>query len=174
MAFERLEKSFPASAVGFDLGAEAVLARYRTGARDLRLLLVSYPTPQLAAKMLRSFQQLPAVAQAEADRRVYIRRKGPLLGFVFDAPESAAAEKLLSRISYESVVTWNEFVPSARDNVGDMVYKIFLLAGFLLLFAVVAGISFGAFRVLAKKFLPMPIFDRPSQVEIIRLNLTDK
>jgi hypothetical protein len=50
----------------------------------------------------------------------------------------------------------------------------FALTGFLLLVTLVAGISFGGVRYLAKKFLPWAVFDRPSQMEIIRLNLSDK
>lgn len=172
VAFERLEANLPASSIGFDLGAEAALARYRSEGSTLRLLVVSYATPQLAARQLRSFEE--AGSASPRRRNVYIRRKGPLLGFILDAPSQATAEKLLDGIRYESIVTWNERVPSPRDNVGNLMMAAFLLTGFLLLIALVAGISFGGVRYLAKKFLPWAVFDRPSQMEIIRLNLSDK
>ena len=174
VAFNRLETALPPSAIGFDLGAEAATAQYRMDGGNVRLLLVSYATPQLAAKKLRSFEELPAVSNAEAVRNVFIRRKGSLLCFVFNAPRQATAEKLFDRVRYESVVTWNERVPTPRDNIGNLVLAAFFLTGFLLLIAVVAGVSFGGIRFLAKKFLPWEIFDRPSQVEIIRLHLSDR
>jgi hypothetical protein len=175
VAFERLGANLPVPSIGFDLGAEAILARYRTDGRALRLLLVSYATPQLAAARLRSFQELSSAGSAAQPlRNLYIRRKGPLLGFVLDAPVQAAAEKLLDGIRYESVVTWNERVPGPRDNVGNLMLAAFMLTGFLLLVTFVAGISFGGVRYLAKKFLPWAVFDRPSQMEIIRLNLSDR
>ena len=175
LAFGRLEANLRSSAMGFDLGAEAILARYRTGGTTLRLLLVSYATPQLAARQLRSFQESPAPgATSQPLRDIYIRRKGSLLGFVLDAPAQATAEKLLDGIRYESVVTWNERVPSPQDNVGNLMMAAFLLTGFLLLVTLVAGVSFGGVRYLAKKFLPWAVFDRPSQMEIIRLNLFDR
>ena len=175
VAFQRLETNLPASSIGFDLGAEAALARYRTEGSILRLLLVSYATPQLAARQLRSFEEESTAGSASQPRRnIYIRRKGSLLGIVLDAPRQATAEKLLDGIRYESVVTWNERVPSPRDNVGNLMVAAFLLTGFLLLITLVAGISFGGVRYLAKKFLPWAVFDRPSQMEIIRLNISDR
>jgi hypothetical protein len=174
VAFERLEKHLPSSAIGFEMGAEAEFAQYRVGGDNLRLLLVSYPTPQMAAKKLQSFLQLPSVAEGQAGRKVFIQRKGSLLAFVLDAREQSAAESLLDRVHYESTITWNEYVPSARDNLANLLLAIFTLTGFVLLFAIVAGISFGGFRVFAKKFLPYEIFDRPSQMEIIQLHLSDQ
>jgi len=174
-AFDRLATTLPASSIGFDLGAEAGLAQYRVQGRTLRFLLVSYATPQLAARQLRSFEELPPSGTNPPPlRNVYIRRKGSLLGFVLDAPEQAAAEKLLDGIRYESVVTWNERAPTPRDNVGDLMLAAFMLTGFLLLVTLVAGISFGGVRYLAKKFLPWEVFDRTSQIEIIQLNLSDR
>jgi uncharacterized protein DUF6599 len=172
VAFARLEKNIPASVIGFEQGAEAEIAEYRTGGGKVELLLVSYPTPQLAAKKLRAFQQLPAISQAKQGSEIFVQRKGPLVGFVLDASASVA-ESLFNGIRYESEVTWNQFTPTRRDNIGELIVNVFLLAGFVLLFSIVAGLSFGGIRVFAKKFLPVPIFDRPSQVEIIQLHLSD-
>ena len=125
---------------------------------------------QLAAQK----SNFAAGSTAEPLRNVYIRRKGSLLGFVLDAPVQDSAEKLLDGIRYESVVTWNERAPSPQDSIGGLMLAAFALTGFLLLVTLVAGISFGGIRYLAKKFLPWAVFDRPSQMEIIRLNLSDK
>ena len=173
-AFARLETNVPPAWIGFDLGAEAVLAQYRSQGSRLRFLLVTYATPQLAAKQLRSFQELAAESKPPALGTVYLRRKGSVLGVVLDSPQQALAEKLLDGVRYESVVTWNERAPSPRDNIGNLMLAVFFLAGFMLLIALMGGIFFGGFRVLAKKFLPWAIFDRPEQMEIIRLHLYDK
>ncbi len=173
VAFARLGKNFPASAIGFEQGAEVEIAEYRVGGGKAELLLVNYATPQLAAKKLRSFQQLPNVSKAQEGSGIFVQRKGPLVGFVVGATRSDA-EILFNSIPYENEVTWNQFPPSRRDNIGDLVVNVFLLAGFVLLFAVVAGLSFGGIRVLSKKFLPIQIFDRPSEMEIIQLHLSDQ
>jgi hypothetical protein len=173
VAFERSGVKLPPSLLGFDLGAEAALAQYRLGRDDLQLLLVSYATPQLAAKQLRSFEEAAAASGSQGSN-VRMRRIGSLLAFVFDAPSDAQADNLFSGIRYESFVTWNEYVPGPRDNVGALLIGAFVLAGFVLLVTLVAGISFGGVRYLAKRFLPWDVFDRPSQMEIIKLNLSDK
>ncbi|MBI4441783.1 MAG: hypothetical protein HY649_00250 [Acidobacteria bacterium] len=173
-ALDRLSTNLPGSAIGFELGAEAVLAQYRVQGRPVRMLLVSYATPQLAAKRLEIFRQLPVVSAAGDEPQFFVERKGSLLCFVLDLPAQSAAQQLFEQVRYQSVVTWNEYAPTHRDNPGDLVLNAFLLAGLLLLFATVAGISFGGVRIFTKKFIRVPIFDRPSQVEIIRLRLFDE
>ena len=173
VGLDRLAIGLSAAVIGFDLGAEAAVAQYRTGGSALRVLLVSYATPQLAARQLRSFED--GAFAAGADRpKIYARRKGSLLAFILDAPQEAVAEGLFDGIRYESVITWNERAPNPKDNVGNLLLAAFLLTGFCLLVTLVAGISFGGLRYLAKKFLPWAVFDRPSAMEIIRLNISDK
>ena len=168
VAFERIEQNLPSAVIGFDMGAEAEIAQYRIGGNAVRLLLVSYPTPQMAAKKLRDFKQTPPLGQ---DLPLYIERKSSLLCFVLDAANSTLADVLFSQVNYEIAVTWNQYVPTPKDNFAKMMLNIFALAGFILLFSFVAGLSFGGVRFLAKKFLRVPIFDRPSQVEIIQLRI---
>jgi len=55
-----------------------------------------------------------------------------------------------------------------------MVLAVFSLAGVVLFFAFIAGIAFGGVRVFAKKYIPIPVFDRPAQVDIIKLHLDEK
>jgi hypothetical protein len=173
-ALGRLQERVPPSAIGFEAGAEGLLAEYDVGGNRMRLLLVSYPTPQFASRKLRSLRDLPAVRRDEDSGRMAVRRMGSLVAFSLDAPERAAAEQLLGRIRYEMNVSWNEYVPTERDNFAKMILTVFGLAGFLLLFAFVAGLAFGGVRVLVKRFIPVPIFDRPSQVEVIQLHLMDQ
>ena len=167
-------KALPAASIGFADGAEAAIAEYHAGGGTVHFLLVSYPTPQLAAKKLRAIQQLPAFANARDGSGIYVSRKGSLVAFVLDAPSAAVADGLFQSMHYQSEITWNQYVPTKRDNIGDLVLGGFLLSGFVLLFSLVAGLSFGGLRILTKKFLPIPIFDRPSQMEIIQLHLTDE
>ena len=45
---------------------------------------------------------------------------------------------------------------------------------FLLVFALVAGIGFGGFRLIIKRLFPGKVFDRPHSVQIIQLGLSGK
>lgn len=172
-AFSRVLDRIPASAIRFDMGAEAALAQYRMGQGAVKLLLVSYPTPQVAAKMLQEFQALPALMKPESGSTLFVQRKGTLVAFVLDAPTLASTEQLLSQVGYEMNVTWNEYVPPPGENAGSLMIAVFSLAGFVLLIAFFSGILFGGIRLVVKRFVPIPIFDRPSTIEIIRLNLSD-
>ena len=45
------------------------------------------------------------------------------------------------------------------------------LIGAILLVALIFGFAFGGIRIVAKRLFPNRVFDRPEDVEIIRLNL---
>ncbi|HWP84831.1 MAG TPA: DUF6599 family protein [Terriglobia bacterium] len=173
-AFSRTLDRIPPAAVRFDMGAEAVSAKYnRGGDQPMHLLLISYPTPQLASKMLREFQSLPALSQGPSDRTLFVERKGNLIAFVLDAPSLEATEQLLQLVRYEADVTWNEYVPPPGQNAGSLMLAVFSLAGFILLIAFFSGLAFGGVRLIIKRFVPIPVFDRPERMELIRLHLND-
>jgi hypothetical protein len=126
---------------GFHKGAEAQLARYKAADGEPQVLLLSYPTPQIAGDRFREFQKRPDLKA---------RRHGPLVAVVLDStPESA--EKLLSAVAYQPKVTWSEHVPK-NENVGEMILAICILAGALIAASVVLGLFFGGFRMAFGKF----------------------
>ena len=51
---------------------------------------------------------------------------------------------------------------------------LIVLAGIVCGLSVVAGIAFGGFRLAVKRFFPNKVFDRPEQMEIIALHLSDR
>jgi hypothetical protein len=140
---------------GFDKGAEAQLARYKTPSGDAQVLLLSYPTPQIAGQRFREF---------EKHSEWKARRYGPMVGVVLDAPERA--EKLLSSISYQPNVTWSEKVPK-KENVGDMILAICILAGALMVASLALGLCFGGLRQLfGSKFGVQAIDDNFTSLHI--------
>ncbi len=44
-------------------------------------------------------------------------------------------------------MTRHEYVPTRRDNIGDLVINAFILIGILLAFTVVSGFVLGGYRV---------------------------
>jgi Family of unknown function (DUF6599) len=173
LAFSRVFDRIPATSIRFDMGAEAALAQYQLEQGTVRLLLLSYPTPQLASKILQELETLPGFTESGQGKNMFIERKGSLVAFVMDAPSLAATQALLSRVGYQASITWNEYVPPPGENTGSMMLAVFSLAGFILLIALFSGLAFGAVRLVAKRFISKPIFDRPTSQEIIRLNLGD-
>jgi hypothetical protein len=159
------------SAVGFAQGAEAMLAQYHRGRDSGVLLLIDYPTPQLAELHMRHLET--AVSEAAKTAGSVIERRGSLLSVVI-APSSAAyAESLRGAVNYETQVTWNEPSATATDPPWAVVlYRIFVGTGVFMIMAVAFGVAFGGFRIFIKRMLPGKVFDRPEQMEVLQLGLS--
>jgi hypothetical protein len=136
-SLERFEPRVPASVAAFHLGAEACLAQYRTKSDPLKMSVFSYPTPQIARQRLPEFEKLPGAMA---------RRSGTLVAVVFSPFEADGAERLLSQVRYQASITVNERVPTARDNIGNLIVNIFTLIGILLVMFLVAGLAFAFLR----------------------------
>jgi hypothetical protein len=161
-------------AAGFSSSAEAMVARYSDpGKGSGILLLLEYPTPQLAEQHIHHFDEVlpPAAKQAGT----VIERKGSLLSMVL-APSSVEYAKSLSdAANYETQVTWNEASQAATDPpITSTLVKIIMGTGVFMVAAIVLGIAFGGVRVVTKKFFPGKVFDRANQMEVLQLGLSGK
>ena len=134
---DKFEPRIPPSVAAFHLSAEAALARYRTKSDPLQLAIFSYPTPQIARQRLAEFEKLPGAMA---------KRSGPLVAVVVSPSDPDAAERLLSEVRYQANITFNERVPNARDNVGNLILAVFNLIGLLLGACLVIGLTFGFMR----------------------------
>jgi hypothetical protein len=160
-----------ADAAGFAQGAEAMLAQYRHGRDSGVLLLIDYPTPQLAELHLRHLEA--ALAEMAKKSGSTIERKGSLLTIVLAPSSQAFGENLRAAVTYETQVTWNEPSQTATDPPWAVVlYRIFVGTGVFMVMAVAFGVAFGGFRIFIKKLLPGKVFDRPEQMEVLQLGLT--
>lgn len=155
-----------AELVGFNFEPEILTQNYSTADGPVTLMLVQYPTPQIARERLRAFEA--------AGNSLAVRRTGPILVVESGSIGSSAARNLLNAVNYEAEVTWNEATSmSKRDNIGNLLMAVFGLIGILLMVGVVFGVFFGGIRVLMTKYLPGTMFDLPENVEILQLHLDD-
>ena len=159
--------------VGFEDKAEAILARYQGEHGSGVLLLVEYPTPQVAENHRHHLEQaLPAAAKHGG---VTVERKASLLSVVFAATSEMHAQAIRDGVNYETQVTWNEPHQSYTDPpLVQMLYKIFMFTTLFMVIATMAGIAFGGFRILIKHWLPGKVFDRPENIEVLQLGLSGK
>ena len=163
-----------ASEIDFKVGAEAMLGQYwlGRGPNDV-LLLIEYPTPQLAEQHLHHIESALS-GHAEISGTNIVRR-GSLLSMVLAPSSAAAAQTLRDRINYSTQVTWNEPSQTLTDPPWVVVLKnIFLGTLFFCGLALVLGIFFGGFRVLVKRMFPGKVFDRPESLEVLQLGLSSK
>jgi len=159
--------------VGFDFGAEAIFANFQKARGSGVLLLIDYPTPQLAEQHLRHLDTVLTPAEKQAGTTV--ERKGSLLSLVLRPPSAAFAKELRSGVRYQTEVTWNEPTHKITDPPWVVILGRILI--FTLLFmglAVAVGAAFGGVRVLLKTFLPGKVFDRPGQMDVLQLGLSGK
>jgi len=162
-----------ANQVGFQLGVEAILAKYQGAHGSGVLLLLEYPTPQLAEQHLHHLEEaLPAAAKRSG---VTVERKASLLSLVFEPTSAMHAQAIRDEVNYNTEVTWNEPSHTATDPpMVVIMVKIFLFTGLFLGFATGVGIAFGGVRVVIKRLFPGKVFDRPQDIEVLQLGLSGK
>lgn len=162
-----------ADVAGFSSGAEAMFAQYQNNRDGAVVLLIDYPTPQLAGLHWKHLEQaLPSSARSDG---TVIDRKGTLLAIVL-APSSAAyADRVRNAVNYDTQVTWNEPTHTITDPpITTVLAKIIIATGVFMLVAIVFGVAFGGVRVLMKTLFPGKIFDRPEQMDVLQLGLSSK
>jgi hypothetical protein len=160
--------------VDFTAGAEVALGQYSSSGGPARLMIISYPTPQIAGQHLR---QIEAFAQANPapQAQLQVKRTGPMVAVVSGPISASDAKSLLASVNYEADVTWNENTFfTKRDNLANLLVGIIILVAILIGFALVAGLLFGGFRILMKRMFPDSVFDRSKEAEIISLRLNER
>jgi hypothetical protein len=165
-ALERLGVPIPADLIDFSKGPDIMFAHYHSSTGEAGMTLVEYPTPQIAAERLRVWQSanLPGGP-------FYFRRSGPLLAAVNGSIPQSEAESLLASVNYDADVTMTQQRPKPREDRYGFVVALLLLCLIVLALALLFGLAFGGFRVLARKLFSNRGFDHKEEVEIISLNL---
>lgn len=173
IGLEKTQALLPAQFVDFSKGAEVVLGDYNISGIAARMMLISYPTPQIAAAQLKQIETAQQAHQL-GDTQLSMRRTGPILVLATGQISESDAKSLISSVNYDADVTWNEKSPSRRDNAANLIVGVVVLAAIVCGLGLVAGIAFGGVRIAVKRFFPGRVFDRPEQMEIIALHLSDQ
>ncbi len=181
VGLQKINSPIPAQLVDFSTGAEVASTTYSGAGGDSTLMLISYPTPQMATAHLHAIEEAvqqnansPGSVPALAAGPIFSKRTGPLLVVVGGTTSHEQAQALLASVNYEASVTWNEKNPfDKRGNIGTIVVNALLLSGVVAILALIAGLAFGGVRVLARKLFPNSSLGRPDETEFISLHLED-
>jgi hypothetical protein len=149
--------------LGFDDSVEMATANYRIGGKTAHLVLLMYPTQQLAKK-----HEDVWTAKSPGDA-AFRKRVSALLALVRGSHDESIAKSILDGVNYETQVISAQ--PRMDISLRTVILTIFSFIGFALLFTVVVGFSFGGLRVFVKKLYPDRVFDRAQDMEIIQLKL---
>jgi len=164
IGLERVAPEIPPSVAGFHFGAEAYYGVYPSEAGDQRLLMMSYPTPQMAREQVEKFYDLDGVVA---------KRSGPMIGVAIDPPSPDQAQRLLSRVRYEAEVTPDYVEPKRHDRVDLLLIDIFILCGILIGLCVIGGIAVAGGRIVAGKMAPNSLFAAPEGDGMTKLELDE-
>jgi hypothetical protein len=179
VGLQKLNAPVQASLVDFHAGAEVALADYQSGSATL--MLVSYPTPQIAASHLQRIDAARQPAGQPGNTALlslgpfYDRRTGPILALVAGPVSQSAAQSLLASVNYDAEVTWNQNTYfDKKNNIGNLIVNIIILCAIIAGLMLVAGVAFGGFRIVIRRLFPDRAFDRSEEVEFISLHLAEK
>jgi hypothetical protein len=156
--------------------AEVAEGKYSTSRGTATLMLIEYPTPQIAAERSRAFAALnqnpPPATDVTLAAPFTIKRSGPIVVLLAGQISSGEARSLLASVNYDADVTWNEntFVDK-KNNVANLLVNIIFLIAILLGVALLIGVFFAVFRLTVKRFFPGRVFDRPEDMELLQLKL---
>jgi hypothetical protein len=156
-ALQKAAGNSPAlDAFSFDDGTEAATAKYEGG----RLVIVEFPTPQHSveadASINERIAQLRAAGQPAPSA---YKRIGNYSVFVFDAPDAASAEKLISEVKYEKDVRWLGRNPHAAEiasrhvtsTMGNVILTTLITTGFAVLLCLGVGGLIGGVIFLRRR-----------------------
>jgi len=180
-ALATLAPPVSADLVDFDVSSEVTLGRYETSSGEAMLMLIYYPTPQLAADHLRRINAAHQLTQPQEDVSsvesvgpFFAKQTGPIIAVAAGPISASDAKSLLGMVNYEASVTWNQATDhrEVRD-LTMLILNVVILCAILGGLAIIAGVAFGGVRVLVKRLYPDKVFDRPEQMEFISLHLTE-
>ena len=165
VGLEKLAPEISPSTAGFHFGAEAHFAEYETDAGPARMLLFSYPTPQMARVQADEFYKV---------EKLVAKRSGPIIAVVVDPSSPDAAQRLLSKIRYNAEVTTTYTdEPEKPLTISEIVLDTFILVGILVGLCVLGGIFVAGGRYLAGRVAPSSIFAAPEGDGLIHLDLDE-
>src|SRR5262249_34881781 len=139
LGLQKVGAPLSAQLVDFNAGAEVALAAYSTSGGESELMLISYPTPQIAADHMRRIdaahqpnaQSTNGTTMVEAP--IFDRRSGPLLVIASGPLSQSEARSLLASVNYDADVTWNQNTYFDRkNNLANLLVNIILLCAIIL------------------------------------------
>jgi hypothetical protein len=180
LTLDKIGSPVSSQLVDFAAGAEVVQGTYESSGGEATLVLISYPTPQIAAEHLRRIDAAHAPnAQPPAGTPPVIevgtfsdKRSGPLVAIAAGPFSVSEAKSLLASVHYDADVTWNENTYfDKKNNLANLLWNVILLCGAIMALTLVAGVAFGGVRVMLQRVIPHRV--RSAEAEFISLHIDD-
>lgn len=162
VTLDKIGSPLSAQLIDFNSGAEVVEGTYRGSSGEGTLVLISYPTPQIAAEHLKRIEaaHAPNAAQGGGSGVVEVgafaqKRSGPIVAVAAGPITESEANSLLASVHYDADVTWNENTFfDKKNNIANLLWNVVILCGVLMGITLAAGLAFGGVRVALQRLLP--------------------
>ena len=180
LTLDKIGSPVSSALVDFAAGAEVVQGTYESSGGQATLVLISYPTPQIAAEHLRRIdaahapnaQPTPGAPPVVELGAFLDKRSGPLVAIAAGPFSQSEAKSLLASVHYDADVTWNENTFfDKKDNLANLLWNVIILCGAIMALTLVAGLAFGGLRVLLQRLAPAG--SRTAEHEFIALHIDD-
>ena len=168
VAVSTMKVPLSADLINYSLNPEILVASYSVDKQPAEMMMIAYPTPQIATERLRAIE---AAAPPQDGTTIVAKRSGPIVAVVKGMISEGDAKKLLGRVSYEADVTWNENAGTRKDNIGNLIVAAFMLIGIILLISLGTGVLLGFGRVILQRVFPGRFLGTAEEADFIRLNL---
>lgn len=146
--------------------AEVAIGDYSDRDQRSTMVIVSYPTKEIATERLQNFQ-----ATMQSAPGFIAKRSGDKVILMTGYLPLSDEKGLVGSVNFDATVSWTEATKIApRDNVGNLIVAAFGLIGILLVVGVIFGVVFGGARVLVQRYLPGR-FHKTDEGEFINLDL---
>jgi hypothetical protein len=138
----RFESRISPMLVGFEDGAEAMTAAYKTPSGEIPVTLLSYPTPQIARVKLDALEKQQGWS---------VKRSGTLIAVIPQQVDPKVAAAVLDPIAWDVNFMWNEATKAPpMPDVAGMLIAIFELTGFLLVVCIGGGVVLAGLRIFLR------------------------
>jgi hypothetical protein len=174
-AARRVLGSFPVGTIGFQDGVEAFVGTYISGGDRLRLLAISYPTPQLARVKYKDIEKALHGDGSNGSAPVYGRLRGSYAFLVLNAKSAESANRLLNQFGLSQYLTWSPHRLADESEAYQLVSLVlanFELIGVIAVFAVLAGIVGAIVKRLIIKYFPESSLSRRQENQLTKLKLS--
>lgn len=131
---------------GFEQGAEAQVAEYRSGKSGnlIRLALFYYATPEMARMHTAQFERIAGA---------HVKRSGVLVAVVSGSASNEEAADLLNRVRYEANVIWDEVLPpSPIKPLYQLLLNILYFSILLSAICLAAGLMYAGMRIYRRRY----------------------
>jgi hypothetical protein len=164
----------PPEILGFDKSGEAVTAEYNARGAKATLLLLLYPTPQIAAERGRAIEAAANADRARFGSTLKMRRDGTLIAVAWGDLPAASAEALIKAANLHEEVNWNNALMQVPDfnvevhKTASLLQNIAVFSAVTGAAAILLGIFLGFGRAWIRVLMGKPAATEP---EFLRINL---